>query len=291
MTLVILLRSLFYLMPRVESELRSRDFEGMIAEMTITEEPIPVGIGIDLPQLLSPLDTVTLSEDIGSVAIPDSVAYAIPINILSNPKFEEDLSDWDTDTDSSHTLSIVTDVDNLPQVLASTSAQFDLSASSGSGTSTLSQSIDADIGDVVSFETWVNIGSIAGSASLRLLVQSLNSSGSVLDTSTIVSQDTVTTDWELLKVDDYPIPSGGKSITVEWTAPSVNAQAPILHYDIRYRIGTGTYTLVENINASLTSYTISGLAASTTYELQIRAVNRVGDGAWSTPAMTITTPA
>ena len=44
-------------MPKFESELRSRDFEQMIAEMTITEDPPPEEVGVDFPVIASQSDT------------------------------------------------------------------------------------------------------------------------------------------------------------------------------------------------------------------------------------------
>ena len=72
-------------------------------------------------------------------------------------------------------------------------------------------------------------------------------------------------------------------LSVSWTAPA-NTGPPIDDYDVRWRVkGSGaTWTELEDTTDStdLTA-TITGLAASTTYEVQVRAQNAEGAGAWS----------
>ena len=80
------------------------------------------------------------------------------------------------------------------------------------------------------------------------------------------------------------------SVTVTWAAPS-NAGPPITDYDYQYRVksppGSWTTTPVppSNVSNLLTelSTTITGLAADTEYEVQVRATNAEGTGDWSEP--------
>ena len=71
---------------------------------------------------------------------------------------------------------------------------------------------------------------------------------------------------------------------VSWTAPSDNG-AVIDDYDVRYRTGGGSWTeLPDGVKSTATSVTITGLTNGTMYEVQVRAGNSVGDGAWSASA-------
>ena len=84
------------------------------------------------------------------------------------------------------------------------------------------------------------------------------------------------------KVGTLTVTAGNASLQVAWVAPSAGDR-PITHYDLQYRAGTsGDWTLVEDI--TLTSYTITGLTNGTSYQVQVRAVSEVGDGAWSDSA-------
>ena len=82
-------------------------------------------------------------------------------------------------------------------------------------------------------------------------------------------------------------------LDVSWSAPDNNG-ASISDYDVQYRKGsTGDFTAVADasIGSSDSSYTITGLDNGDEYEVQVRAVNAVGDGSWSdsgkgTPATT-----
>jgi hypothetical protein len=57
--------------------------------------------------------------------------------------------------------------------------------------------------------------------------------------------------------------------------------SPITQYDLRYRIAAGAWTEVLDITSP---YAIGGLQSNTEYEVQIRAVNAVGNAAWSVTA-------
>ena len=68
------------------------------------------------------------------------------------------------------------------------------------------------------------------------------------------------------------------------TAPSDNGAA-IDDYDVRYRTGGGSWTeLPDAVKSTSTTATITGLTNGTAYEVQVRAGNSVGDGAWSASA-------
>ena len=71
------------------------------------------------------------------------------------------------------------------------------------------------------------------------------------------------------------------SLTVSWTAPTNTGKPAITSYDVQYRQGTsGAFTNGPQ-DATGTSANITGLMASTLYQVQVRATNDEGDSAWS----------
>lgn len=86
-------------------------------------------------------------------------------------------------------------------------------------------------------------------------------------------------------------PNAG-NISVTWTTPG-NGGLAISSYTLQYRIsGSGSFTTITGISSVATNYVITGLANSTTYDIQIAAVNIVGTGAYSNIVigLTFTTP-
>ena len=76
-----------------------------------------------------------------------------------------------------------------------------------------------------------------------------------------------------------------EAFTVTWEEPIYTGSSTITAYDVRYR-ETSTTDWTEEDNAWQTGggaleYTISGLTPNTEYDVQVRAVNSFGDGAWS----------
>ena len=85
------------------------------------------------------------------------------------------------------------------------------------------------------------------------------------------------------------------SVSVTWTAPANAGKPPISGYDVQRRIkDSGDDYVISNRNVRSTNATVVNLEPQTTYEVQVRANNDEGDGAWSQPGegMTaLTTPA
>ena len=87
-----------------------------------------------------------------------------------------------------------------------------------------------------------------------------------------------------------PIVPGGASLTVAWAVPINTGSSAITAYDLRY-IETGAadksdanWTVVEDVWAAGSGslqYTLTGLTGGTQYDVQVRAVNAAGPGAWS----------
>ena len=73
-------------------------------------------------------------------------------------------------------------------------------------------------------------------------------------------------------------------LQVSWEAPG-NQGPPITDYDYRYREPSGTWTEVTNTTITGTTLTIEGLAASTSYDVEVRARNAEGTSEWSNPGI------
>ena len=86
------------------------------------------------------------------------------------------------------------------------------------------------------------------------------------------------------------ISAGETSLTVTWTVPINTGTSDITAYDLRY-IDNGAadksdanWTVLEDVwttGSGSLQYTLTGLTDGTQYDLQVRAVNSGGDGAWS----------
>ena len=80
------------------------------------------------------------------------------------------------------------------------------------------------------------------------------------------------------------------SITISWATPLSDGGSDITAYDLRH-IETDddetvdpNWTVAEDVwttGSGALEYTLTGLAADTQYDIQVRAVNSVGDGPWS----------
>ena len=73
------------------------------------------------------------------------------------------------------------------------------------------------------------------------------------------------------------------SLSVTWTAPGNSGKPDIESYDLRYRKGTTGSWIDGPQDETGTSATISGLDEDSAYQVQVRASNDEGDGAWSSP--------
>ena len=93
------------------------------------------------------------------------------------------------------------------------------------------------------------------------------------------------------------ITPGTGSLAISWTAPSSDGGSAITAYDLRHietsadETVDSNWTVVDDVwttGGGTLQYTLTGLTGGTQYDLQIRAVNSVGDGPWS--ATTTGTP-
>ncbi len=77
-------------------------------------------------------------------------------------------------------------------------------------------------------------------------------------------------------------------LDVSWTAPDMTGKPAISDYDVQYRLSGDSSWTSHSFTGTGTSTTISGLTAGKSYEVQVRAVNDEGDGAWSSSGTAIT---
>ena len=91
--------------------------------------------------------------------------------------------------------------------------------------------------------------------------------------------------------------AGDRRLEVSWSPPSSDGGAPIVDYDVRYRAGDGGpwNPRPDTVNSTATTDTIPDLTNGTEYEVQVRAGNSAGDGAWSassrgTPMASVSPP-
>jgi hypothetical protein len=73
-------------------------------------------------------------------------------------------------------------------------------------------------------------------------------------------------------------------LQVSWDAPA-NHGPPITDYDYRYREPSDDWTEVTDTTITGTTVEIQGLAASTSYDVEVRATNAEGDSDWSNPGI------
>ncbi len=81
---------------------------------------------------------------------------------------------------------------------------------------------------------------------------------------------------------------GSDSISVDRAAAPADGGSPILSYDLRHSIDGTIWTLLSGISDP---QLVAGLASDTTYLVQTRAVNAVGQGGWSASASATTASA
>ena len=82
------------------------------------------------------------------------------------------------------------------------------------------------------------------------------------------------------------------SLTATWTKPGLNGGPDITGYDVQYRAGaTGTWSSSTSYGATVTTATITGLTADTSYQVQVLAKNGETDSDWSDASDAVSTNA
>ena len=88
------------------------------------------------------------------------------------------------------------------------------------------------------------------------------------------------------------ITPGNRALSAAWSAPSNTGGFAIISYDMRYirndasdKVDPNNWTLREDIwESGSLEHTITGLTNGVEYDVQVRAVNAVGNGLWSATA-------
>ena len=70
-------------------------------------------------------------------------------------------------------------------------------------------------------------------------------------------------------------------LDVSWTAPTMTGKPAIRDYDVQYKLSGATTWTSHAFTGTGTSTTLTGLTTGKSYEVQVRAVNAEGNGAWS----------
>ena len=82
------------------------------------------------------------------------------------------------------------------------------------------------------------------------------------------------------------------SLTATWTKPDLNGGPDITGYDLQYRAGaTGTWSSSTSYGATVTTATITGLTADTSYQARVLAKNGDTDSDWSDASDAVSTNA
>ena len=165
---------------------------------------------------------------------------------------------------------------NVGAAVTATDADNDTLTYTLAGTGAGSFAIDAATGQI----TVGDSVTLNHEATSQYTVTVEASDGELADTATVTI--TVTdVDNEAPGEPSAPTVTGGTgSVSVAWSAPA-NAGPPITYYKVRYREkGVGAAWTKDSLGV-VTSATISGLADSTTYRVQVRAANAEGQGSWS----------
>ena len=70
-------------------------------------------------------------------------------------------------------------------------------------------------------------------------------------------------------------------LKVSWTAPDMTGKPAISDYDVQYKKSSESTWTSYSFTGTGTTTTLTGLDEGTEYDVQVRAVNDEGDGAWS----------
>ena len=118
-------------------------------------------------------------------------------------------------------------------------------------------------------------------------------------TADTVVDDTIAVTINVTDVNEPPPKQGAPTVAanattpdtkldVSWTAPTMTGKPAVSDYDVQYRLsGVSTWTDASFTGTGV-STTLSGLTKGKSYEVQVRAVNAEGNGAWSDSGSAIT---
>ena len=166
--------------------------------------------------------------------------------------------------------------DTLTYSLSGTGAgKFDFDASNGQISTKAGERYDYEANQRYSVTVMVHDGTVSVSAAVTInIANNTNERPLAPDAPTVT-----------------PTSGSRSSLDVTWTAPLNTGRPGITGYDLQYRVNGESSWTDGPQDVSGTGASIADLAAGTSYEVQVRALNDDGDGAWSGAGDGDTTPA
>ena len=183
-----------------------------------------------------------LAETLGDAAVTTASDIGAPVSA--------------TDTDTGDTLTYV--------LLGADRDKFTFDTSSGQIKTRSGESYDYEAQSSYSVTVAVIDGTVTVSAAVTINVTDQNEPPLAMTAPMVtVTQESAT------------------SLEVSWTEPTNTGRPNIDSYDLQYRVGNTGGFINGPQNRTGTSAPIGKLTANTSYEVQVRATNAEGDGAWS----------
>ena len=255
-----------------------------------------------------PQDVTTTSTPIASLQAGTS--YQVQVR-ATNAEGDSDWSDSGSGTTSTPT--------NTPPVFDSASYTFDLAENADGSTTPVSlgtvTATDADTGDTVSYSITAGntdskfaIGGSDGTltytgggenyegftdptTAFSLTVRASDGTAHSEVTVTVAVTDANEPPGKPAAPAVSPTTDSTTGLDVSWRAPANTGRPAIQHYDLRYRAGTSGGWTDGPQDVTTTSASIASLQAGTSYQVQVRATNAEGNGAWSDSGSGTTTAA
>ena len=183
-----------------------------------------------------------LAETLGDAAVTTASDIGAPVSA--------------TDTDTGDTLTYV--------LLGADRDKFTFDTSSGQIKTRSGESYDYEAQSSYSVTVAVIDGTVTVSAAVTINVTDQNEPPLAMTAPMVtVTQESAT------------------SLEVSWTEPTNTGRPNIDSYDLQYRVGNTGGFINGPQDKTGTSAPIGKLTANTSYEVQVRATNAEGDGAWS----------
>ena len=189
--------------------------------------------------------TRTLAETVGSATVSAAA------NIGDAVEAEDD--------DSADTLTYA--------LLGTDKDKFTFDTASGQIKTKVGEKYDYEAKSSYSVTVTVTDGTVTVSAAVTINVT--NNTGETPD----APEDPPTVD---------PTAGSWTSLDVNWGQPGSDGRPIIESYDLQYRKSADSIWTAGPQDVTVTSTSIPGLEAETDYDVQVRATNEDGDGAWST---------
>ena len=265
--------------------------ETLIGADAVTYTPVAADVGKKIKVEVSFTDDGGTSETLTSDAYPSSGTIINIDGSNTAPVFTGGTTQSRTlaETVGDATVTTVSDIgtaveatdadagDTLTYSLGGTDAgMFDFDDSNGQIKTRAGERYDYEAKSSYTVTVTVNDGTVSVSAAVTINIENNTSE-------TPLAPDAPTV---------APTSGSTSSLDVTWTAPNNTGRPIITGYDLRYREdGANNWTDgPQDVSSTGTGTSIADLTAGTSYEVQVRALNGDGDGAWSGAGDGDTTP-